>query len=115
MERAEGLEPQVSPRQRWLPAVTPAGRRGKGPAHRLCCGNPGYLVSGCHRNFARRLETGRNRPFESVGELTLRDSNSGLEIVFHAEPVVFSRVKDTRTPPPDGLKGLFTEIDRDPQ
>lgn len=89
--------------------------RGKGPAHRLCCGNPGYLVSGCHRNFARRLETGRNRPFESVGELTLRDSNSGLEIVFHAEPVLFSRVKDTRTPPPDGLKDLFTEIDRDPQ
>ncbi|EPQ12829.1 hypothetical protein D623_10023566 [Myotis brandtii] len=31
---------------------------GKGPAHRLCFGNPGYLVSGCHRNFARWRQRG---------------------------------------------------------
>ncbi|KAK2507825.1 hypothetical protein MC885_016767 [Smutsia gigantea] len=48
-ERAEGLEPQVTARQRGPPAVTLAGWPGEGtrpPA--LCCGNPGYLANNPH-------------------------------------------------------------------
>lgn len=92
MKRAEELEPPVSPHQRWPPAVTRPGWPVEGTRTPLCCGNPGYLVSGCHRNFARRRETGRNRVLESVGELTFTDANWGLEIVFHTERVAFARV-----------------------
>ncbi|XFF80376.1 hypothetical protein AB1E18_006595 [Capra hircus] len=37
-ERAEGLEPQVSPRQLWLPAVTRSGWPGEGTR------TPGFVV-----------------------------------------------------------------------
>lgn len=38
MERAEGLEPQVSPRQCWPPAVTRTGWPGEGTR------TPGFVV-----------------------------------------------------------------------
>lgn len=74
-ERAEGLEPQVSPRQRWLPAVIRSGWPGEGTrTPGFVVEIPGYLVSGCHRNFAsRRVE--RSRALESGGATTLRDTN----------------------------------------
>lgn len=41
--------------------------RGGDPHAWLCCGNPGYLVSGYHRNFARRRETGETGASECGG------------------------------------------------
>lgn len=61
MKRAEGLEPQFLLASAGRPLSIAQAGQGKGPARRLCCGNLGYLVSGCHRNFARRRETGKKQ------------------------------------------------------